>query len=140
VHGNEGRGISTTQQAALDVLRMLPGVGAITVEQYRALEAAQKPVDAVLEEHGILIDIDGKQHELHNGGWGEEAGVQWARDRQFDRAVLSMGKRPVRLHWCDEASWSKHVQAAIERVQREPGSSFVYYSASYPQWCRVTVT
>jgi hypothetical protein len=43
----------------------------------------------------------------------------------------------VRLHHLDTSSWAKHVQAAIKHVQQHPNSSFVYYSASYPQHSRV---
>lgn len=107
------------------------------MEQYRALDLAQKPIDMVLESHAIMVEVDGRQHAQHSSGWGEEAAAQWERDRQLDRAVLSSGRRLVRLHWRDAASWEQHVMAAMRRVQQDPSSSFVYYSASYPACCRV---
>lgn len=138
VHKSErGRGISAPQRAALQAVQQLPGVGSTSVEQFRVLHLAQKPIDIVLEQYGILVEVDGSQHGAGRVAWCEQAGAQFERDRQLDRGVLSSGGRLVRLHWQDEASWHKTVQAAIQRVQQQPNSSFIYYSPSYPEWCRV---
>ena len=135
VHGSSGRGLSYCQRQALGVLEGLLGPGSCSVEQYRLLPAARKPIDIVVEGCGLLVEVDGPQHAASSSGWGEAAGVQCERDQQFERTVLACGARLLRLHWADEASWRRHVQAALRRC-KEPGG-FVYYSASYPEWRRV---
>lgn len=130
------RRLSAPQLAAVRMLQQLPGAGPVSVEQYRVLPM-QKPIDAVLDEYNIMVEVDGSQHAESSTGFGQAAGAQHKQDRQVDRAVLAMGGRLVRLHWQDEASWMRHVQAAIQRVQQQPNSSFVYYSASFPQSSRV---
>lgn len=84
-----------------------------------------------------MIEVDGKHHEKGSGGWGEQAGAQWARDRQLDSSVLGAGGRLVRLHHRDSPTWQLCVQAAIQQVQQHPTSTFVYYSPSYPESSRV---
>ena len=137
LHGGKQRRISAPQLAAVQMLEQLPGAGQITVEQHRVQAASRKPVDIVLEQHGILIEVDGAQHALSSTGFGQQAGEQFRRDREVDTAVLAGGQRLVRLHHQDAAHWGKHVQAAIRHVHQQPNSSFVYYSASYPQHSRV---
>lgn len=114
------------------------GAGRVSVEQFRVLQWAQKPIDAVLEEHGILLEVDGAQHAESSTGFGQQQGAQHERDRQLDRDVLAAGRRLLRLHHQDAASWGQHVQAAIQRAQQQPSSGFVFYSASYPESSRVT--
>lgn len=138
LHSKGGRGISAPQREAVEILRQIPGVGRISLEQYRVLPLMQKPIDIVLEDHGLLIEVDGSQHLQAGSAFGEAAGEQYRRDREVDRGVLSSGARMVRLDCRDAASWASHVQAAMRRVQQQPSSSFVYYSASYPASSRVT--
>jgi very-short-patch-repair endonuclease len=142
--GNEQRGLGALQRAALVVLQGTPGVGHISVEQYRALGVAQKPFDFVLEDWSILIEVDGSQHAAgstgFSTGFGQPAGAQHERDREVDRGVLRSGLRLLRLHHADAHHWGKHVLAAITRVQHAPQCSFVYYSASYPASSRVCTT
>lgn len=136
LHGSSGRGISVWQQAAVALLHSLLGPGCCTVEQYRLLPVAQKPVDIVVEPAGLLVEVDGPQHAPSSTGFGEEAGAQCARDQQFERSVLSSGMRLLRLHWADLFSWPAHMQAALQRCRQQPSSSFIYYSASYrPERC-----
>ena len=97
----------------------------------------QKPIDIVLEDHGLLKEVDASQHAASSSGFGQSVGAQYERDCQLDRAVLSNGMRLVQLHHLDAASWCKHVQEAMQRVQQYPYSSFVYYSASKPESSRV---
>lgn len=97
----------------------------------------QKPIDMVIEQYGMLVELDGRQHEQEEGAFGEAPGAQFDRDRQLDRLVLASGRRLLRLHYNDAESWGKHAWAAIQRVKQAPNSSFVYYSASYPDTCRV---
>lgn len=119
------------------VLEGIPGIGDISVEQYRLLSAMQKPIDIVLEKYGLLVEVDGSQHAQSSTGFGQAAGDQYRRDRQLDASVVSSGKALVRLHHQDSASWARHVHAAIQRLQQNPSSSFVYYSSSYPASRRV---
>lgn len=137
-HGSEGRGLGRLQRQALEVLQQLPAAGPASAEQYRALSLAQKPVDFVLEEHKLMIEVDGEQHAQSSSGWGQAAGAQCERDRQFDRAVRNSGGRLLRLHWADVPSWLAHVQAAIQQCSQQPAAGFVFYSASYPPERRVT--
>lgn len=136
-HGSDSRGLGHLQRQALEVLEQLPAAGPASVEQYRALSLAQKPVDFVLEDHSLMIEVDGQQHAESSSGWGEAAGAQAQRDRSFDRAVLDSGGRLLRLHWADVASWPAHVQAAIQQCSKQPAAGFVFYSASYPPERRV---
>lgn len=136
VHG-KGKRVSVLQLAALALLEWLLGPGSCTTEQYRLLEAMQKPVDIVVEQYALLVEVDGAQHAASSTGFGQDRGAQCERDQQFDRAVLDSGKRLLRLHWADAASWLSHMRAAIRRVQEQPSSSFVYYTASYPAHRRV---
>lgn len=136
-HGNKRRRLSAAQQAAVECLEQLPGAGQLSVEQHRA-PPTRHPVDIVLEDHGLLVEVDGSQHEEGSSGWGEAAGAQWQRDRQLDRSVLAAGGRLVRLHYRDEPTWQLCMQAAMDQVQQQPGASFVYYSPSYPESSRVT--
>ena len=140
VHGNKGRGLSAPQLAAMREVQQLPEVGSITLEQYRVLSIQQHAIDMVLEQHCILLEVDGKQHEQDASAYSEAAGAQFERDRQLDLGVLRSGGRLVRLNYKDEASWAKHVQAAIRRVQQQPNCSFMYYSTSYPDSWRVKPT
>jgi very-short-patch-repair endonuclease len=133
--GSRHRGLSQAQRAAVELLRQL-AAGSITVEQYRMLPV-QKPIDIVLEDFGVMIEVDGAQHAQSSTGWGEPAGAQHERDRQLDRLVLSMGLRLLRLHHQDAACWHKHVLAAMKKVQEQPQCSFVWYTASYPASSRV---
>lgn len=134
MHGSSGRGLSHYQRLALSLLLALLGPGSCSVEQYRLLPVARKPIDIVVEATGLLVEVDGPQHAPSSSGWGEAAGAQCERDRQFERAVLASGGRLLRLHWEDTACWLSHVLAALQRC-KQPGG-FVYYSASYPQWRR----
>lgn len=137
-HSSSGRGLGYLQRQALQILEQEPAAGPVSVEQYRALHLAQKPVDFVLEQHQLMIEVDGQQHAENSSGWGEAAGAQCERDRRFDRAVLDSGGRLLRLHWADEPSWPAHVHAAIQQCNRQPATGFVFYSASYPPERRVT--
>lgn len=136
VHGG-GRRLSDLQLRGLDAVSSIPGIGRIAVEQYWALDLAQKAVDAVLLDFNIMLEFDGSQHSAESTGFDKAAGEQFERDRAFDRAVRQAGRRLVRLHWRDQAHWCKTVQAAISRVQQQPGCAFVYYSPAYPEWARV---
>lgn len=118
------------------VVEQLPGAGSLSHEQYRALPR-RKPIDICMDAWGIVIEVDGSQHSASSTGFGQEAGAQHERDRQLDRSVLSSRHRLVRLHHQDAASWGRHMLAAMRRVQQQPDSSFVYYSASYPESSRV---
>lgn len=109
----------------------------MTVEQFRALCIVQKPVDIVVEPFNLFVEVDGSQHAASSTGFGQAAGEQCERDKQFDAAVLRTGGRLLRLHCLDVASWPSHIQAALKRAKEQPGSSFVYYSASYPAQRRV---
>lgn len=137
MHGNSGKGISAPQQEAVELVQQLAGTTNITVEQYRLLELAQKAVDIVVEPIQLLMEVDGAQHAANSTGFGEELGEQCKRDKRFDQAVLDGGGRLLRLHHQDRASWGSYILAALRKCQREPGSSFVYYSASYPTSRRV---
>jgi hypothetical protein len=98
VHGSKARSLSAPQLAALAVLQKLPGIGSITVEQFRVLPLMQKPIDMVIEQYGMLVELDGRQHEQEQGAFGEVPGSQYDRDRQLDRLVLASGRRLLRLH------------------------------------------
>lgn len=136
LHGPHGKGMSKVQAAATHVVSTLPGAGSVAVEQYCALDIACKPVDILLPEHSLMIEVDPKLHEPQAGGW-EEAGEQFSRDRAFDKGVLAANKRLLRLSGRDQASWGKHVLAAIKRAEQEPEKGFVYYSHSYEDSWRV---
>lgn len=139
VHSSSGRGISWWQRRAAAVLQQVLGGGSdtVSVEQYRALDIAQKPVDIVVEACGLFVEVDGPQHAASSSSWGEAVGAQCERDQQFERAVLRSGRRLLRLHWADAASWCSNIVAALRKCYLQPNSSFVYYSASYPQHRRV---
>ncbi len=92
-HGPHGKELSAQQLAVTNTISSIPGVGRVAVEQYCVLDIAQKPVDIVLRDHGLIIEVDGLQHEHHAAGFGEEAGQQFSRDREFDRKVLQSGRR-----------------------------------------------
>ena len=68
-HGPHGKGMSHLQQAATRAVSSVPGAGPVAVEQYATLGIAQKPVDMVLRDHNLLIEVDHKQHEPSNKGW-----------------------------------------------------------------------
>lgn len=129
--------MSGKQKSCIEQLAAIPCIGPIAVEQYWALEIAQKPIDLVLVQHDLMCEIDGSQHAAESTGFGQDAGAQCLRDRAFDRAVKAAGKRLVRLHHRDVANWHTTVQAAIQRAQQQPGKGFVYYSPAYPDWSRV---
>ena len=137
LHGSSGKGISAHQLAAVELVQQLAGTHNSTVEQYRVLALAQKAVDIVVEPFGLLMEVDGAQHATDSTGFGEEQGEQCRRDKRFDHAVLSGGGRLLRLHHQDKPSWGRHILAALQKCQQEPGSNFVYYSASYPTSRRV---
>lgn len=112
-------------------------MGRISVEQYRALPLAQKPFDFVLDEWGVMIEVDGSQHAANSTGFGQAAGERHDRDREIDRGVLRFGMRLLRLHHADAQHWGKHVLAAIKHVKQHPTCSFVWYSASFLASSRV---
>lgn len=138
LHGSSGRGISWYQRVAVALLHAVLGPVKCSVEQYRLLSVAQKPVDIVVEHCQLMIEVDGEQHAASSTGWGEDAGAQCERDQQFERGVLASGARLLRLHWADAASWPGHMLAAVRRAEQQPNSSFVYYSASYSADRRVS--
>jgi very-short-patch-repair endonuclease len=131
VHGTSGKGLSAWQALAAWMLQRLPLAGPVSVEQYRLLQLAQKPVDFVLEAWNLWIEVDGQQHASSSSGFGAAAGEQCERDRSFERLVLSSGSRLLRLHWADVPKWPLHVLAAIFHICAYPNSSFVWYSASF---------
>lgn len=134
---SKGALISKLQQQATECIEALPGVGRVQQEQ-RRVPHVQHPFDILLEDYGIKVEVDGKHHDEHSGGWGEEPGQQWARDRALDRSVLSTGGRLVRLHYKDSATWQLCMLAAMHAVCSSPSSSFIYYSPSYPPSSRIT--
>jgi hypothetical protein len=136
-HGPHGKELSAQQLAVTNTISSIPGVGRVAVEQYCVLDIAQKPVDIVLRDHGLIIEVDGLQHEHHAAGFGEEAGQQFSRDREFDRKVLQSGRRLLRLSVRDRQAWANHVHAAIRKVQQQPQHGFVYYSHSYEDSSRL---
>lgn len=125
------------QKLCIEKIAAVQGVGPIAVEQYCCLGIARKPIDCLLVQHNIMCELDGSQHAAESTGLGQEAGAQYRRDRDFDRAVKAAGRRLVRLHHRDVDNWHKTVQAAIDRAQQHPSVGFVYYSPAYPEWCRV---
>lgn len=136
VHG-EAKPLSGLQLKCLEEISSIEGIGRIAVEQYCALDLAQKAVDFVLLDYDIMVEADGSQHGIDSTGFDKPAGKQFGRDREFDRAVKAAGRRLVRLHWGDGGHWCKTVRTAIRRVQRQPGCAVLLYSPSYPEWCRV---
>lgn len=136
VHG-QGKALSGLQLKCLEHISSIAGVGRIAVDQYCALDLAQKAADFVLLDYDIVVEADGSQHGIDSTGFDKPAGEQFDRDRHFDRAVKAAGRRLVRLHWRDEEHWCKTVKAAISRVRQHPGSAVLYYSPAYPEWCRV---
>lgn len=56
---------------------MLQGMeaGSLTVEQFRVLPWMQKPIDIVLEDYGLMIEVDGAQHAHGSTGFGQAAAV-----------------------------------------------------------------
>lgn len=128
--------MSVWQRAAVALVLRRLGPGSCTVEQYRLLTVAQKPIDIVVEQCSLFIEVDGQQHAASSTSFGEATGAQCERDKQFERGVLASGGRLLRLHWADVGNWATWLEAALRRC-RQPGSSFVYYSASYPPGRRV---
>lgn len=58
-HGSSGRGCSALQRAAVEMVERMVGPGSCSVEQYRLLEVAQKPVDIVVEPLDLMVETDG---------------------------------------------------------------------------------
>lgn len=135
--GSEATVVSELQQEAVTCIQALPGVGRVQQEQRRA-PLEQHPFDIMLDDYGLMVEVDGKHHDKDKGGWGEKPGAQWERDRQLDRSVLSTSGRLLRLHYRDAATWHLCVLEAMHTVRLNPSSSFVYYSPSYPLDSRVT--
>jgi very-short-patch-repair endonuclease len=132
--------MSAPQQQAVACLEQLPGAGRYSVEQHRWARLTRRAIDIVMEDYGVMVQVDGKQHDKDKSAWGEAAGAQWARDRELDRSVLSGGGRMVRLHHSDTATWPLCMLAAMQQVQQQTDSSFLYYSPSYPMSSRVAQT
>lgn len=137
LHGDGGRQLSAPQALAAWMLRRVPAAGPVSLEQYRVLPLAQKPVDLVLEAWNLMIEVDGQQHASSSSGFGAAPGEQCERDRAFEQRVLSSGGRLLRLHWADVASWVSTVLYALRRIQQSPHEGFVWYSPSYPPARRV---
>ena len=91
---------------------------------------SRHPVDVLLAQSGLLIEVDGAQHfcgDFQKQGWEEQA----MRDAVVDAACLELSYCCLRLHYQDsEDAWRDAIEASIQQWKASR-AGFVHYTPLY---------
>lgn len=130
-HGTGGRKVSALlRRVRAELEKLCPVLGPVALEA-RLLPNRKHAFDLWFPKWQVAVEVDGKQHFVGTYN-GKPASKQNKADRQLDAMCTRRQLRLLRMHHEDGMQWGKLMLKAVQDVQRNPHTTFVRYTRSYP--------
>lgn len=104
--------------------------GLAWLKEHHCVRGHHSPADYYVEELQLAVQADGVQH-THVAFHDRTPAEQQATDARFNNAVISEGRRALRIHYRDTQNAAAALAVAIELCQQHPGTPFVMFSPAY---------